>query len=99
MASTEADYSDNGISQSISISQESPGGPLRMSFVETGSNNHTAGPHNVYASITNKHSGEIREEFLGDFRVYIHFIAGLTPEIDGVIDIYPEFLSSQGTSR
>lgn len=93
MASTEADYSDNGISQSISISQESTGGPLRMSFVETGSNNHTAGPHNVYASITNKHSGESREEFLGDFRVYIHFIAGLMPEIDGVVDIYPEFLS------
>lgn len=76
-ASTELDFTENGISQSVRIIQETSAGPLTMSFVETGTNMHTAGPHKIYASFTNKHSGEIREELLGAFDIYLHFAVGL----------------------
>ena len=69
-------------SESVIISQDTDGGPLVVSLVnETssygiGGNYHSAGPHNVYASVTNKHSGETLEVLMGSFDVYVHFIVG-----------------------
>lgn len=89
VASTEVGSMSEGKSESIEIVQDNPGENIRMSFVEKEYNDHTAGPHKVYASVTNKHSGEKKEEEIGSFDVYVHFIMGLqTDIISGSYDSY-----------
>lgn len=89
VSSTEEDSMPYGKSESIEISQDKPGENLRMSFVEKAYNYHTAGPHKVYACVTNKHSGEKKEEEIGSFDVYVHFIMGLQTDIvSGSYDSY-----------
>lgn len=71
-----------GCSESVQVSQEEDGGPVKISFVETGTNGHSAGPHDIYASVQNKWSAQWDEPEppvkvkLGSTNVYIHFVCG-----------------------
>lgn len=72
-------FNYNEPSESVVISQAVDGGPVLLSFVETGSNVHSAGPHTVYAKVTNKWSGETLDVDLlngGSFDVFVHFALG-----------------------
>lgn len=64
-------------SESVIISQDADNQPVKLSFVETGSNNHSVGPHKVYAAVRNKWSGEEKTVFLGDIEVYMDFVCGV----------------------
>lgn len=64
-------------SESVIITQEEDGGPVLVSFVNDGSNMHSAGPHTAYAAVSNKWSGETVEVELGSFEVYVDFVCGV----------------------
>ena len=65
---------------------------------------HSAGPHAICASVENIHSGEILEEVLGEFDVFVHFIAGLNYDsstimaspVNSMLSVYPLILSDVG---
>ncbi len=77
-----ATVTSGSLSQSLMVSQETDGGPVTLSFLETGTNGHSAGPHDIYATVRNKWSAQWDEPEppvevkLGSTNVYIHFICG-----------------------
>lgn len=78
-------YSYGEGSESFLVSSEKkPGLPgimgefksLRLYFFDNGSNYHSAGPHEIRAYVTNRHSKETRYVGLGTTDVFVHFIVG-----------------------
>lgn len=92
-------FNYNEPSESVVISQAVDGGPVLLNFVETGSNKHSAGPHKVYAKVTNKHSGETLEALLDSFEVYVDFVCGVVYQSLSRFDettCYATFLNGDG---
>jgi hypothetical protein len=98
-------YDSDGHSPSIMVSQVSDGASVVVSVVEDGSNAHSAGPHTVYAKVTNKWSGETLDVDLlngGSFDVFVHFALGSRYECydDGdEISLYVDWLCPDLFSR
>lgn len=59
VTATNADSECYGVqSESVFVSQVADGDPLKLEFVDNGTNHHSVGPHDIYATVTNKWSGE-----------------------------------------
>lgn len=68
----------DGKSPSLVIMQPVSDGPVRLHFEDDGKSTlHSAGPHALCVRVSNIHSGEVAEEILGRFDVFVHFLVGL----------------------
>ena len=94
-----------GRSPNIVLTQDSDGGALKLVSRDDGATTlHSAGPHAICASVENIHSGEILEEVLGEFDVFVHFIVGLNYDsssimaspVNSMLSVYPLILSDVG---
>ena len=79
-------YSGGEASESLIVSSEKkPGLPgiigefsfVNMKFVDNGSNKHSAGPHEIRAYVTNRHSLESKYVKIGETDVFVHFVVGV----------------------
>lgn len=78
-------YDGGGKSGSFIVEAEKMDGPagvagqykaLSLRFADDGTNRHSAGPHEIRVSVTNRHSRETRSVTLGRTEVFVHFIVG-----------------------
>lgn len=102
-----------GRSPNIRVTHTGTSGPLKMEFFDDGKTTlHSAGPHELCARVENRHSGEVLEEVLGEFDVFVHFLVGLSYDSSSIVlssdksilSVYPLIVSdisrtSYGDSR
>lgn len=92
-------YNYNESSESVIVSQETDGGPVLLTFTETGTNKHSAGPHKVYAKVTNKWSHEELVAELDSFDVYVDFVCGVAYQANSEatkVTTYATFINGDG---
>ena len=74
---------------------------ISLDFLSSPTRMHTAGMHDVYAQVTNIHSGEIRSEKIGSFGVRVHMLVGLDFEAEamsndsdaGTVNVFARIMS------
>ena len=84
-------YSE-GVSQSVEVSlDEDTMSRIRISFKDSETIRHSAGPHEIRATVTNKRSGETMTGAVGTFKVYVDFVVGVDLELEYLGDTQADF--------
>ena len=102
---SETPYSyEGGRAGGFDLTPETDRDIITLSFSSLPTQMHTAGVHDVYAEVTNVHSGEKCTEKIGSFGVRVHMLVGLDLEAEsfyqdsdaGIVNVFARIMSDYG---